>query len=1074
MPKLKSIEDLKCFREEASRTIKSRHEMTTRIIVGMGTCGIAAGAGKVLQAILDELARRDVEVDVTTVGCIGMCSSEPLVDIVKSERPRISYKSVTPQTALELINDYVVGDDPRPDLALAVIGENPYDGIPAWGEIPFFGPQRRVVLHNCGFIDPESIEEYIARGGYAGLAKALTEMTAEEIIEEVKRSGLRGRGGAGFLAGMKWEFTARAPGDVKYVVCNADEGDPGAFMDRSVIEGDPHSLLEGMIICGRAIGAQEGYIYCRAEYPLAIRRLKVAIAQAEECGLLGDHILGSDFSFHLRIKEGAGAFVCGEETALLASIEGRRGEPRPRPPFPAVRGLWDKPTNLNNVKSYANVPQIIVNGADWFAGIGTRRSTGTAIFALTGNVNNTGLVEVPMGITLGKIIFDIGGGIPKGKKFKAVQTGGPLGGCIGVENLNVPVDFDSLKDLGAVMGSGGMIVVDEDTCMVELAKFFLTFATAESCGKCVPCRMGGKRMLEVLTRITEGQGKLEDLDTIREIAAGMETGSLCALGQLTPGPVLSALRYFEDEFRAHIVDKRCPAGACQPLVRARCTTACPAEVDVPSYVALVAQGRYAEGLEVHRRQNPFPLACGRVCPAFCEARCRRGDIDEPLAIRAVKRFMADHELERPWTPSIYGEPKRERVAVVGAGPAGLTAALRLAQQGYRVTAFEKLPVAGGMMAVGIPDYRLPRDILNQEINSIRRAGVEIQCNRALGRDFTLDELLDGKGYSAVVLAIGAHKSRKLGIEGEENEGVMHGVDFLRHVALGNPSDGSAELAEVLTGKRVGVVGGGDVAIDSVRTAWRLGAGQVHLIYRRRREDMPAHEEEIVAAEAEGVVFHFLTNPTRVLGDGRVTGVECLKHTLGEFDRSGRRRPLPISDSEFVIELDVLIPAIGQAPDQDWMGEDAGVEVQRNDTFAVSEALGTSRPGVFAAGDAVLGPATVIQAVAQGNDVARAVDHYLRSGQTEKLVTLPGYEVIEQPFNLEDYADAHRPEMPELPVEERRGNFREVEIGMDEGLIQEECKRCLRCDLEWLEMMGLAYEPVSEREAVEAYEEAKHQ
>ncbi|HEC33435.1 MAG TPA: NADH-quinone oxidoreductase subunit NuoF [Chloroflexi bacterium] len=588
MSKLKTVEDLKCFREEARRSIQSRNEATTRIIVGMGTCGIAAGAGAVLQAMLDELTKRDVEADVTTVGCIGMCSSEPLVDIVKPDCPRISYKNVTPQAALELINDYVIGDDPRPDLALAVIGEDSYDGIPAWGEIPFFSSQRRVVLHNCGFIDPESIEEYIARDGYAALAKVLTEMTPEEIIDEVKRSGLRGRGGAGFLTGMKWEFTARARGDVKYVVCNADEGDPGAFMDRSVIEGDPHSVLEGMAICGRAIGAREGYIYCRAEYPLAIRRLKVAIAQAEEYGLLGDHILGSDFSFHLRIKEGAGAFVCGEETALLASIEGRRGEPRPRPPFPAVRGLWGKPTNINNVKSYANVPQIIVNGADWFAGIGTRRSTGTAIFALTGKVNNTGLVEVPMGITLGKIIFDIGGGIPNGKKFKAVQTGGPLGGCIGVEHLNVPVDFDSLKDLGAVMGSGGMIVVDEDTCMVELAKFFLTFATAESCGKCVPCRIGGKRMLEVLTRITEGQGKLEDLDTIREIAAGMETGALCALGQLTPGPVMSALRYFEDEFRAHIVDKRCPALQCKALISfyilpdkcrgcGMCLRACPAQ-----------------------------------------------------------------------------------------------------------------------------------------------------------------------------------------------------------------------------------------------------------------------------------------------------------------------------------------------------------------------------------------------------------------------------------------------------------------------------------------------------------------
>jgi len=1063
MPKLETLEDLRRVREEARKTLRSYR---TRVLVCRGTGCTAGGSKTILDTLREEVARRhleDVKVDFT--GCHGLCEMGPIVVIQPDD---ILYSHVTVDDVQEVIEETLV--EGRLVEHLLYRDHATDEAIPYYHEIPFYAHQERIVLHNCGLINPEDVEEYIARGGYAGLAKVLTEMTPEEIIDEVKRSGLRGRGGAGFLTGMKWEFTARARGDVKYVVCNADEGDPGAFMDRSVIEGDPHSVLEGMAICGRAIGAREGYIYCRAEYPLAIRRLKVAIAQAEEYGLLGDHILGSDFSFHLRIKEGAGAFVCGEETALLASIEGRRGEPRPRPPFPAVRGLWDKPTNINNVKSYANIPQIIVKGADWFAGIGTRRSTGTAIFALTGNVNNTGLVEVPMGITLGKIIFDIGGGIPNGKKFKAVQTGGPLGGCIGVEHLNVPVDFDSLKDLGAVMGSGGMIVVDENTCMVELAKFFLTFATAESCGKCVPCRIGGKRMLEVLTRITEGRGRLEDLDTIREIAAGMETGALCALGQLTPGPVLSALRYFEDEFRAHIVDKRCPAGSCQPLVRARCTNACPAEVDVPSYVALVAQGRYAEGLEIHRRQNPFPLVCGRVCPAFCEARCRRGDIDEPIAIRAVKRFMADHELERPWTPPIYGEPKRERVAVVGAGPAGLTAALRLAQQGYRVTVFERLPIAGGMMAVGIPDYRLPRDVLDQEINNVRRAGVDIQCNQALGRDFTLDELLNppqsplggGRGYGAVVLAIGAHKSRQLCIEGEEKTGVMHGVDFLRDVALGHPPD--------LTGKRVGVVGGGDVAIDAVRTAWRLGAGEVHLIYRRRREDMPAHEEEIVAAETEGAVFHFLTNPTRVLGDGHVTGIECLKHSLGEFDRSGRRRPVPIPDSEFAIELDVLIPAIGQSPDQGWMGEEARVAVQRNDTFAVNEALSTSRPGVFAAGDAVLGPATVIQAVAQGNAVARVVDHYLRTGKTEKLVTLPGYEVIEQPFDLEDYADAHRPEMPELPLEERQGNFREVEMGMDEETIQEECKRCLRCDLEWLEMMGLAYEPMPEREAVEVYEE----
>jgi NADH-quinone oxidoreductase subunit F len=537
----------------------------------------------------------------------------------------------------------------------------------------------------------------------------------------------------------------------------------------------------------------------------------------------------------------------------------------------------------------------------------------------------------------------------------------------------------------------------------------------------------------------------------------METGSLCALGQLTPGPIRSALRYFEDEFVAHIVDKHCPTGVCKELVRARCINACPADVDVPSYVALVAQGRYAEGLEIHRRTNPFPLVCGRVCPAFCETRCRRGDIDEPIAIRDVKRFMADHELAEAWTPPRYGEPREERVAVVGSGPAGLTAALRLAQQGYPVTVFEKLPVPGGMMAVGIPDYRLPRDILNADIAAIVRAGVEIRCNQALGRDLTLDSLLE-EGYAAVVLAIGAHRSGKLRIEGEDKDGVLHGVDFLRDVALNK--------APELSGKRVGVVGGGNVAIDAVRTAWRLGASKVHVIYRRLREDMPAYEEEIEAAEKEGAIFHFLTNPTRVLGDGHVSGVECLVHEPGDFDRSGRRRPTPIPGSEFVLDLDVLIPAIGQSPGADDLGGGSAIALRRDGTLDVNEALCTSRPGIFAAGDAVLGPATVVEAVAQGNAVARAVDHHLRTGFVEKVVTLPGYEVVDQPFDLDDYADARPPHMPELTIRERCGNFREVELGLDEQAAREECRRCLRCDLEWLEEMDLAFEPVPERQAAE--------
>lgn len=447
--------------------------------------------------------------------------------------------------------------------SLTAIGK---DTIPSYKELPFYSKQYRIALRNCGIINPERIEDYIARGGYQALAKALTEMSPDDVISTMKESNLRGRGGAGFVTGIKWEFARRSAAKPKYVICNADEGDPGAFMDRSILEGDPHSVIEGMTIAAYAIGAQEGYIYCRAEYPLAIDHLKTALRQAHELGLLGEDILGTGFSFDLHIKEGAGAFVCGEETALMASIEGKRGEPRPRPPFPAVSGLWNKPSNVNNVKSYAMTPQIILNGAEWFAQIGAERSPGTAIFALTGKINNTGLIEVPMGITLREIIYDIGGGIPKGKQFKAVQTGGPLGGCLPAEALDTAVDFDSLVQAGATMGSGGMIVVDEDTCMVEFARYFLTFASAESCGKCVPCRIGGRRLLEVLTRISNGEGELKDLDEMEYISRNMKEASLCALGQLTPGPVMASLRFFRDEYIAHIVDKKCPAKVCKGLI----------------------------------------------------------------------------------------------------------------------------------------------------------------------------------------------------------------------------------------------------------------------------------------------------------------------------------------------------------------------------------------------------------------------------------------------------------------------------------------------------------------------------
>jgi len=439
--------------------------------------------------------------------------------------------------------------------------------LQGYKELPVFAKQLRIALRNTGIINPERIEEYIARGGYRSLEKALFEMAPEQVIEEIKRSGLRGRGGGGFPTGLKWEFARRSPGEEKYVICNADEGDPGAYMDRSILEGDPHSVIEGMAIAAYAIGnCREGYIYCRAEYPLAIKRLRMAIAQAEEYGLLGDNILGTDFSFRLYIKEGAGAFVCGEETALIASIEGKRGLPRVRPPYPAQSGLWGKPSNVNNVETYANVPVVIDKGADWFSSYGTEKSKGTKVFALVGKINRPGLIEVPMGITLREIIFDIGGGIPRGKKFKAVQIGGPSGGCIPEELLDTPIDYDSLLSAGAMMGSGGMVVMDEDTCMVDVARFFLNFITSESCGKCTPCREGTKRMLEILTRITKGEGEPRDLEELQRLGRVIKNTALCGLGNTAPNPVLSTMRYFMNEYEAHIYEKRCPAGICTALV----------------------------------------------------------------------------------------------------------------------------------------------------------------------------------------------------------------------------------------------------------------------------------------------------------------------------------------------------------------------------------------------------------------------------------------------------------------------------------------------------------------------------
>ncbi|HWQ77219.1 MAG TPA: NADH-quinone oxidoreductase subunit NuoF [Anaerovoracaceae bacterium] len=535
-----------------------------RVVVGMGTCGISAGAKGVLETLQKEVMKTNLKnVCVVPTGCIGMCTYEPIVEVFQEGKEKVSYIHVDEEKAKDIVLQHLVKG--QPVFGYTVDGGP--DGVPKnLNESQFYQKQVRVVLKNCGSINPEDIKEYIAMDGYQALSKALFKMSPDEVIEVMKASGLRGRGGAGFSTGMKWSFAAPNKADQKYIICNADEGDPGAFMDRSVLEGDPHAVLEAMIIGGYAIGATKGFIYVRAEYPVAVQRLKIAIQQAEEMGLLGRDILGSGFDFDIEIRLGAGAFVCGEETALIASIEGKRGMPRNKPPFPANKGLWEKPTCINNVETLANIPQIIIKGADWFRGYGTEKSPGTKVFALGGKINNTGLVEVSMGITLREVIFEIGSGCPGGKAFKAVQTGGPSGGCITEVNLDTPIDFDNLVAIGSMMGSGGMIVMDEDNCMVDIARFFLDFIVDESCGKCTPCREGTKRMLEILDKTVEGNASMKDLTELEELGEHLKNTSLCALGQTAPNPVLSTLKHFRREYEAHVTDKKCPAGVCKELL----------------------------------------------------------------------------------------------------------------------------------------------------------------------------------------------------------------------------------------------------------------------------------------------------------------------------------------------------------------------------------------------------------------------------------------------------------------------------------------------------------------------------
>jgi NADH-quinone oxidoreductase subunit F len=955
----------------------------------------------------------------------------------------IFYQSVIVEDVPEIVSETLVGGRVMHRLLYV----SPATGRPVVydHEVPFYKHQMRKVFSDNGRIDPTEIRDYIAHDGYAAATKALTSMTPEEVIKEVEKAGLRGRGGAGFPTGRKWRFTRSSPGDIKYIVCNADEGDPGAFMDRSVLEGNPHLVLEGMVIAAYAIGAESGYVYVRAEYPLAVENLKTAIREAGSLGLLGDNILGSGFNFHLKIKEGAGAFVCGEETALLASIEGKRGMPRARPPFPAVAGLWGKPTNINNVETYANVRSIILEGAKAYASIGTAGSKGTKIFSLTGKINNTGLVEVPMGTTLRRVIYEIGGGIPKGRLFKAAQMGGPSGGCLPPKYLDLPIDYESLTEAGSMMGSGGMIVMDERTCMVDIARFFVAFTQDESCGKCVPCRIGTKRMLEILTRITRGEGRQGDIELLEDMGESIKDASLCGLGQTCPNPVLSTIRHFRDEYVAHIRDKYCPAGICETLAFAPCENTCPCRVDAVGYVSLISAGRYEEALGLIRLNMPLPGVIGRVCNHPCEKMCKRGEIDEPIAICALKRYATDWEMKRGKMPppAFLERIKEERVAIVGAGPTGLNCAYHLGRRGYQVTIFEALPVVGGMLAVGIPDFRLPPEIIEYDVRFIRQHNVDIQLNKALGKDFTIEDLLN-QGHKAVFLALGAHGNIRLNIPGEDSAGVLPGVDFLRRVNLGE---------DVQVGEKVAVVGGGNVAIDAARMAVRLGAREVSIVYRRTAEEMPANPEEVEEAEDEKIQMMYLLAPTRILTEnGKVKGLECIRMELGDYDETGRRRPIPVKGSEFVLDVDTIIPEVGYTPEVSCLPPHNAFKIRRNGTLEVDPlTLATHIPGVFAGGDVVIGPSMVVEAMAQGYQAAQSIDRYLKGQDLYK-------DRVYRPLRRADVAKPEmdgeqveaikpRARMAYLGVGRRVRTFSEVNLGFGEEAAVLEAKRCLRCDLE---------------------------
>ncbi|HHY81917.1 MAG TPA: FAD-dependent oxidoreductase [Clostridiales bacterium] len=1028
--KISGIEDLCRIKEEYSKQIS---QYKYQILVCAGAGCVSSDCGLVRDAVIDVIKSLSLEKDVRVyeTGCIGTCAAGPVMMILPD---RIFYTNLTPEKASYIVKSHIVEN--KIPVEYTFFDHSLQKHIPKIDDINFFRDQVRIALRNCGILEYNSLDAYIAAGGYFSAAKALLNMNPNDVISEIKVSGLRGRGGAGFPTGLKWDFGRRSNSEEKFIVCNADEGDPGAFMDRSIIEGDPHTLIEGMIIGGYAIGASRGFVYVRAEYPLAIERLSNAIEQAREYGLLGTNLFNSDFFFDLEIRIGAGAFVCGEETSLIASIEGNRGEPRQKPPYPTDRGLFNKPTVINNVETLASVPKIIEMGGQWYRQFGTEKAPGTKVFALAGNIVNTGIIEVPIGMPLGEIIYKIGGGIPDKKQFKAAQIGGPSGGCVTQDNLNVPTDYESLTMLGAIMGSGGLIVMNEDTCMVDTARYFMDFIRDESCGKCTACRVGTKRMLEILERITHGEGKEGDIELLEELGHTIQDTAMCGLGQTAPNPVLSTIKYFREEYEAHIKHKYCRAGVCSDLFISPCENACPANVNIPGYLSLIASGRFIDAYNLVRQENPFPAVCGRICTHPCERRCRRGTVDEPVSICYLKRFVSDYAMknEANFVHDIVYTKNGQKVAIIGAGASGLTCGYYLARTGYEVDIYEKESVAGGVLAFGIPEYRLPSSILKHEVDLICRSGVNILYNTEVGKDISFKELR--AMYDAIYIATGTQIPQKVNVPGENLRGIFPGIKFLKDVKLYNNID--------LKDRVVAVIGGGNTAIDSARTAVRLGARKVMLLYRRTRQLMPAYDTEIEEALHEGVELIELVSPVRFISDkrGNVARIECVRRRLSNFDNKGRRNTSHIEGSNFFIDVDNVIIAVSQYADLPFVKKEE-IGVTPWGTFIIDQDTQmTTMPGVFAGGDVARGPDEVIRAIADGKNAARSIDLYLNG----KGILNKG-EKIDIPEIIDEDELVSHPRFPVelLPVEKRKNTFDEVVVGYHKLNAIAEAMRCLHCD-----------------------------